>query len=225
MTGAGLQSIDFLVPGSVAIDFHFDALKLGIPIRQSETIWSRSTAFRTPNGVQTRVLDAEISLVLHLFHVLKDRFARLGGLVDVVRIVDREAIDWEFVDLFLTVEGLEVPGYLTLQAVYAFLELDPPAVPEVSGWRSIGFQSIWPNRILLNGSVGREAHHRRQMLLPFLGRGRFAEAASSLALTAVPPRTMLDYYHPDTSGSYWWRLAVGRWRRAGERRRRVASRS
>ena len=128
-------------------------------------------------------------------------------------------------DRFLGAEGLEDPAYMSLGVVYDLLDLDPPAIPDVSGWRAVAWRQLWPERILLNGSEGREAHHRRQMMLPFLGRGRVAEAASSLATISLPPKVMLDFYHPDTSGPYPWRLAVGRWRRASERRRRVESKS
>ena len=141
----GLQSLDLWGPGQVAIDLHFDPLKLGIPTLQADLVWSRSVPYPTPNGVEIRVLDAETSLILFLFHVLKDRFSSLIGLVDIVRIVEHEDLHWDYIDRFVRTEGLEVPAYLTLDAVFGALRLDAPAVPAVSGWREQAWQRLWPD--------------------------------------------------------------------------------
>jgi hypothetical protein len=223
VSGTGLQAIDLRGPHNIAVDLHFDALKLGIPIRQSALIWSRVEIFESPSCKPVRVLDAETAFILHLFHTLKDRFSFLIGLVDVLRIVERENLDWEYIDRLLEGEGLEVPAWLSLRTVYELLGLDPPRHRVPSGWRARAWRRIWPEEICLNGYAGRVQHHRRQMLVPALGRGRLRDTMASARFVMLPPRPMLDYYHPDTSGPYAWRLAVGRWRRARERRDNVRS--
>ena len=219
----GLQAVDLRGPRNVAVDLHFDALKLGIPIRQSAMIWSRLESLDSPGGRQVRVIDAETAFLLHLFHALKDRFSYLIGLVDVLRIVEREDLDWEYIDRFLEQEGLEVPAWLSLRTIYELLGLEAPRHGVPSGWRAKAWGKIWPEEICLNGYAGRVQHHRRQMLVPALGRGRLRDTMASTRFVILPPRPMLDYYHPDTAGPYPWRLAVGRWRRARERRVDVKS--
>ena len=219
----GLQAIDLRGPRSIAVDLHFDALKLGIPIRQSAMIWSRLESLFSPGGRRVRVIDAETAFLLHLFHALKDRFSYLIGLVDVLRIVEREDLDWEYIDRFLEREGLEIPAWLSLRTIYELLGLDAPVLRIPSGWRARAWERIWPKEICLNGDTGRIQHHRRQMLVPFIGRGRLRDTLASTRFVALPPRPMLDYYHPDTAGPYPWRLAVGRWRRARERRDEIKS--
>lgn len=223
ISASGLQAIDLRGPHNIAVDLHFDALKLGIPIHQNSVLWSRSEALESPSGKPMRVLDAETSFILHLFHTLKDRFSYLIGLVDILRIVEHEMLDWEFIDGFLEREGLEVPAWLSLLKIYGLLGLEAPVRRIPSGWRASAWARIWPDEICLNGDTGRIQHHRRQMLVPFICRGRLRDTFASTRFVVLPPRPMLDYYHPDTSGPYAWRLAVGRWRRARERMDEIKS--
>ncbi len=220
---AGMQSVQLWGPGRVSVDLHVDPLKLGIPTRGTDQIWARCTDLATPADGKVRVLDPESSLILFLFHVLKDRFARLLGLVDLVRIVDREDLDWQFIDDFLHDEGLEVPAYLTLQATYEALDLDPPATPEVTGWRAAAWRTLWPEQDRLQGRLSQVRHHRRQALLPLLGRGRAREGMARIWHAAFPPEVVLDYHDPDTPGPYPWRLLVGRAHRIIDRRRTARS--
>ena len=67
------------------------------------------------DGSTVRALDAETSLVFSLLHLNKDRFAKLLGFAEVVRIIDRGGIDWEFVDRFVAREGLETSHTQALQ--------------------------------------------------------------------------------------------------------------
>jgi hypothetical protein len=223
VVGTGLQAIDLHGPHNTALDLHFDALKLGIPIHQSALIWSRMESFESPAARPVRVFDPETSFILHLFHALKDRFSYLISLVDVMRIVEGEDLDWQYIERFLEREGLEEPAWLSLRTIYDLLGLDTPRHRVPSGWRARAWGKIWPEEICLNGQTGRIQHHRRQMLVPALGRGRLRDTMASARFVILPPPPMLDYYHPDTSGPYAWRLAVGRWRRARERRDDVGS--
>lgn len=220
--GAGLQSFPVWGPNGVAVDLHFDPLKLGIPIRQTDLVWSRTERYPTPSGREVRVLDPELSLIHFIFHVLKDRFSYLRGLVDITRLIEREPLDWEFIDSFLRTEGLEAPAYLTLEALYAELGRNTPPIPEVAGWRPYAYRALWPERIRLNGRIGWVGHHRRQLWIPMIGRGRTREGMAHLRTSLIPPPVILDLYNADVSGSYLRRLAVGRWRRILKRRETIA---
>ncbi len=212
-----LESVDVAYDG-VSIDLHFDIMKLGIPVRGSDAIWQRTEHLESPAGNAVRVLDPETSLILFLLHLLKDRFSYLLGFVDVVHVLEREDIDWGFVDDFLGHEGLSVLVYETLDTVYETLSLPNPRPVPQRGWRRKAWQLLWPERIRLGGHSGRVAHHRRQFWFPFLMPGRELDGIKAIAGLAFPPRTLMDHYHPDTEGPYLWRLAVGRMRRTRERR-------
>src|SRR5207248_898535 len=92
-SSGALQSLELRVK-EVPIDLHFDMLKLGIPSRLRETIWSRMIPFETSSGRSVRVPDPEIALMQFLVHLNKDRFRYLLGLADVARILSREEVDW-----------------------------------------------------------------------------------------------------------------------------------
>jgi hypothetical protein len=222
-TSGKLQSVDILYDG-VHIDLHFDILKLGIPVRQNDVIWGRTEQLQSPGGHTVRVLDAEASLVLFLLHLLKDRFSYLLGFVDVLHVLDRADIDWEFVDAFVRQEGLENLVYEALETVHETLGLASPVHPDVPGWQKQAWRALWPEAIRLDGHAGRIAHHRRQFWIPMLMSGRRWDGIKATATLAFPPRALMDHYHPDTTGPYLWRLAVGRTRRRRERRQSIERR-
>lgn len=221
LTASGaLQSVDVSYEG-IDIDLHFDILKLGVPLRHNDTIWDRTVDVRSPGGAAVRALDAETSLVLFLLHLLKDRFAFLLGYVDIVRIIERSDVDWDFVEDFLESDGLTPPAQHAMNAVCETLGVSNPLARRVHGWRGAATRVLWPASMRLGGVVGRLTHHRRQFLLPFLMPGHERAGARALLRLAVPPASLIDYHHPDTAGPVPWRLAVGRVRRARERRQAI----
>jgi len=222
LVGRGfLQAVDVWVNG-IPVDLHVDIMKLGIPVRQGELIWERTQQLRTLVGGTVRVLDPEISLVQFILHLIKDRFSYLLGFVDVLRVIERSTIDWRFIDQFVRREGLDTHFYRALEVVFTTLGLTPPAHAHPKGWRAVAWDTLWPASLRLNGLVGRAEHHRRQLWVPFTMRGRLGSATSALLGQTFPPRSLLDYYYPDTSGAYPRRLTAGRLKRARERRHRIA---
>ena len=215
-----LQSVDVLFD-DVEVDLHFDILKLGVGIRNPSLVWDRTEIVITPGGRRIRALDAEMSFAVLLIHALKDRFAYLLGLTDVRRLGDIAGLDWVFIEKFMESEGLSAVGYSSLEAIYEALGLDAPTHPAIRGWRGAASRRLWPSSIRLQGQVGRIDHHRRQKLVPFLMPGRGLDGAAALTRLTFPSSRLVDYYHWDTTGPYLWRLAVGRLRRARERREAI----
>ena len=221
-TAGHLQSVDLRDESNSHIDLHFDILKYEVATRQSQLIWDRTQFLTTPNGRQVRVLDAETSLILFLLHLNKDRFSYLLGFADVVRLVEQEDLDWELIDHFLRVEGLETHCYLALDTVFESLGLTAPGHPLPSGWRASGWKRLWPESVLLRGNLGLVSHRRRQYWIGATARGRSTEAAWRWARRVFPNRVLLDYYHPGVSGPYLWRLLRGRLKAANEHRQVAA---
>jgi hypothetical protein len=154
------------------------------------------------------VLDAETSLVHFLLHLNVDRFARLGQVTDVLRLSERADLDWYAIDELVNAEGLDVPVYLSLNAVLSpfgwQVPVDIPSGPEAWLW-----SNFWPERSRFLGADG--ARWRlRQRWIPFLTRGRKFEAARWLVKSSFPPPEVLAFYHPDTSGPYFWRVFASR---------------
>lgn len=100
-----LQHIDLRSPNGVYLDLHFDLLKVLIAGRHTIEIWDRTMPFESPSHDLVRVVDPETSLIQFLLHLTKDRFPYLMGYVDVVRIVERENLDWDYIDRFLREKG------------------------------------------------------------------------------------------------------------------------
>jgi hypothetical protein len=195
-----------------------------VPGRHGQLIWNRTIQFSASRRDSFRVIDAETALVQLLLHLTKDRFPYLLGFVDVVRIVQREPLDWAYIGQFLQDEGLEAPASLALETVFRTLSLPPPPLPVAQGWRRPIWLALWGPRTQLHGRAGRLAHHRRQFWIPLLARGRFWEGLHRLWQLAFPPRALMDHYHPDTRGPYLWRLLTGRRLRATLRKRRALAR-
>lgn len=217
-----LQSVDLNFEG-IGIDLHADLLKVEVPTRGREGIWERTLSIATPAGTLVRVLDAEISLILFAIHLNKDRFARLLGYADIVRLLAREPIDWSFVDDFLWREGLRIPVYSSLHAVSSDLGTAPPDVPRPGGWRATAWRALWPPRSRLRGALGSTTGFHRQLWIPWIAEGRTREALRWWMLRrVVPSADLLRLYEPDVDGRYPWRWLVVRYR--GWRRRRDAHR-
>jgi hypothetical protein len=218
-----LQHVDLQWGADATLDVHFDLLKILVRGRHSEEIWSRTTMFAAPGLTQARVIDPEASLIQLLLHLTKDRFPFLLGFVDVVRIVERAKLDWDYIDRFLTEEGLDATAYLALDSVFRTLNLPlPEGMPVVRGLHRPVWALLWGPRTQLLGRSGRLTHHRRQFLIPLLARGRRREGIRRLWQLLFPPRELMDHFHPHTRGPYLLRLVVGRRRRALQRRQRAS---
>jgi hypothetical protein len=218
-----LQSVD-LVVDDVAIDLHADLLKVEIPTRGRQALWSRTHLMPSPTGSSVRVIDAETSLIHFAIHLNKDRFARLLGYADIARLMARESLDWDFIREFVRGEGLRIPVFNSLHAVSAALELPSPPVPrEVRGLRARAWHRLWPAQRRLSGYVGLGTGQHRQLWIPWLAEGRTWESVRWwIRRRALPPGDLLQVYDPDVEGPYVVRLAVGRVR--GWRNRRRAAR-
>lgn len=205
-----LQTIDVVFEG-VALDIHFDLLKLGFPSRHPERAWERTVEVPLADGRSVRALGPEISLVFSLLHLNRDRFAKLLGFVEVLRIIERGDVDWDYVERLVRGEGLEVPYALTLGVVVETLGGEHPLPVPPTGWRSRMWQVAWPPDIRLLGEEGRLRFGRRgALLLPFLVRGRIAAASGYVLRRMFPRRDMVDLLHPDSRGPYLWRLVQSR---------------
>lgn len=215
-----LPSVDLRVDG-IDVDVHADLLKVEVPTRQREVFWSRTTMVPAPHGARVRALDPEATLVQFLLHLNKDRFARLLGFVDVARVVRREPqLDWGVVAAMLRVDGMTEAGLGALTRVTETLGLTPPPLLRPAGWRMQAWERLWPVEDMLHGRAGLVTLQHRQLWLPWLARGRMAEALRWwLRRRAFPARALLDYQLPDTRGPYLWRLVTGRTRRFIQRRR------
>lgn len=218
-----LQSIDLTVD-DVEVDLHADLLKIEIPTRQPEVLWSRQEAVQGPEGIRVHAVDGEISLIHFLLHLNKDRFSFLLGYADVARLVAGGDLDWAFVDNFLRREGLRVPAYQALDEVVQALRLDPPVAVTGLGWRAAAWQALWRPQRRLTGRRGAAGQAHRQFWIPWLVHGRANEALRWWVRRRLfPPVALLPVYYPRTRGPYLWRLVSGRAMRIRERRRVLRS--
>ncbi|MGH9053116.1 MAG: hypothetical protein ACRDWX_08915, partial [Acidimicrobiia bacterium] len=69
------------------------------------------------------------------------------------------------------------------------------------------------------GDLGLLRLQRRQLLIPLTARRRAGEAIPRLWERLLPPPELLAYWHPQITGPYLWRLAVGRIRTRLQQRR------
>jgi hypothetical protein len=207
-----MQAATLTVDG-VPVDIHVDPLKLGVRLRQRELVWDRTGQVPLPDGGSVRVLDPELSLILFLLHLNKDRFRYLLGFVDVRRVIERETIDWGFVARFLAAEGLTVPAAQSLAVVAETLRLDVPALPRSPGLRSRIWDVVWRPSIRLRAEEGRRRYRKRQELLPFLCAGRSREGLVNAWRVLLPPRELYEIANPTERGGYLARLVITRSRR------------
>jgi hypothetical protein len=172
----GRQQGATLNVGDVAVDLHIEVPKLGVPSRATELIWSRTVPYALPAGGTVRVLDPEAQLYSFLTHVIKDRLSTLLGFVDIVRLVQREELDWEVVRTLARVEGLELPLRLTLAAVFTHLGLPIPANGLGTTRRAAPvWRTLCRASVVLDGPPQRGQRPRRLLLMPLVIRGRRVE--------------------------------------------------
>lgn len=221
MVDAGaVQGVDLVCPSGVLVDLHTDPVKLGIPLRDYDEMWARCVTMESPDGVVVKVLDPETALVQSVLHLLKDRFSFLLGFADVARIVGG-GMDWDQVDDIVNRQGLAVYFYEALRVVDEWLDLGLP-IPPTSRLRAALWRKLWPPRSRLQGHIGMSRMVRTRYWIPFGLRGRRGEALHWWLRVIFPPRKLVPFMHPDTSGPYLWRLVSFRTRLAWERHRRNA---
>jgi len=184
-----LQHVDLRV-GNIAVDLHFDPLKIGLPTRQLDEVWSSTQMLPTPHGT-VRVLRPEVELVLLLLHLNRDRFALLGPFLDIRRIVDRADLDWAYLLGFVAEEGLQVPVWKSLAAVAEVLCLAID-VPPVGRARGRTWDRLWGGHARLQGDDGRQRARRLQMFINLHATGRARENLSELRRQLAPPRQLFE---------------------------------
>ena len=205
-----IQSVTVVVD-RMEVDIHLDVLKLGIHTRQAEQAWAALRTEELPNGADLQVLDDAWTLLLLLVHLNKDRFQRLLGYADIVRVVRQGAIDpnrfWQLADG----EGLTLPVTRTLRTVERDLDVDLGfPVPNVGGLSAATWDRLWRPEIRLLGSQGRERYRYRQDLIPLLAADRRTETLRWWLRELFPPAGAVAAEYRDTPGLYPVRLVRGR---------------
>lgn len=209
-----IDSMTFEVHPGVDLDVHTDIFKLGFPARQQQLIWERTRLFPAPGGGSVRVLDPEVALIQALLHLNKDRFTFLMAEVDVARILAQEELDWDFIERFVHVEGLEVPVLMSLAAVREDLGLDRLPVKVPTGSLATAWNALWGPKVRLNGHLGFVKRRRRAILLPFAVTGRRRAALRSARYKILPPRPVARWTYGRDSGPYAWIVISGRAQRS-----------
>lgn len=210
-----IQSVDF-ERDDIWIDLHTDPIKVGVALAGMGHIWDRVEPL-TINGADLVVLDASTSLIQAAVHLQKDRFSRLSGYVDVARIACSGDVDWRWVQNFVTAAGLHVHLNEALRVVSETLGI---AIPYDRRVASRVWRAIWPERTRLRGEVGLTRRVRTHYWIPMTMPGRRWDAIKWWSGIVIPPRAMVEYMHPETSGPYPWRVLQYRARLARDRHRR-----
>lgn len=224
ISGRQIQSITAVADG-LEVDIHLDAFKLGVWLRRPDRFWAGTRTEDLWGGGEVRTPDDAWTLVLLLLHLTKDRFQRLLGYGDIVRVVSRGDVDWARVDAIARPEGLGLPVRCALHVVEQDLDVDlglagTPFERPPAGVRAMLWRWLWRDQIRLQGSEGRRRFRYRQDLLPILARGRQLETVRWWAGEAFPPRVAVAAEYPDLGGPYLWRLTRGRIRAAEQKRAR-----
>ena len=135
----------------------------------------------------------------------------------MARIASRPDLDWEVVERFLRIEGLQVCVGKSMELVAQVLDIAVP-ISAGSGWRSKLWDFTWPPDRMLSGA-DRDRSSKRQALMPALMPGRLGDAAREWGRVLVPSRALLDIHVPELSGHStlrrmtWDRLSLRRARR------------
>lgn len=215
-----IQSVTLQVD-RLEVDLHFDPLKLGIWARQADAAWQSCRTVELDDGKSIRTLDDDWTLLLLLVHLSKDRFQRLLGYADVVRVMRGSDASWQRVLDLADGEGIADLATWACAAVEQDLQvaLRPrDAAGQHSGPRSWVWRWLWRPSIRLRGSEGRRRFRFRQDLLPLLAKGRQVQTLRWWLGELFPPSVAVAAEYPDELGPYLRRLTVGRWRSARSRR-------
>ena len=195
----------------IPVDLHVDLFKMGIPCRRPTSCGNAPPSRHCRAAHLFRVPDPETSLIHFLLHLNRDGFRNLLGYVDVLRILQREDLDWDYIDRFVRAEGIQTPVYMALRAVVTTLEESDLARFEATGVRAQIWRFVWrPGR-----STARPARRlplcapRPKPCCPCLradvslkrwrGGRRWCFLHGHLSMLL----------HPTTTGPYLWRLIKG----------------
>lgn len=212
-----------LQTGPVAVDLHFDLLKLGIPTRRADDIWEATVPYELCTGGTVRVLDATTALLNFLVHLNKDRFQRLLGYADIARVIDSGGVDWVRFFRLARDEGIETSVLCALETVLATLRLPwPNDLPSPHGLRAAAWRWLWRPGIRLRGQEGRLRFRARQQWLAVLARGRGREAVAWWLRELCPSSALVDAHYQHIRGPYLWKLVRGRVESAQQRQRDIA---
>jgi hypothetical protein len=185
-----VQNVTTRVDG-VEVDLHVDLLKTGLWMRGADRVWAATLEAELPGCGSVRVLDETAALLHFIVHLTKDRFQRLLGYADVVRIIDA-GVDWPRFLAMADVEGLRPTALCALETVMDDLGLPwPTELPSPSPLFRAMWQRIWSSRVRLRGSVGRQQHRRRQLAIIPLAQRDPAEQGRALADRLLPPAEIL----------------------------------
>ncbi|MCC5947041.1 MAG: nucleotidyltransferase family protein [Nitriliruptoraceae bacterium] len=217
-----IQSVTLQVD-DLEVDVHVDPLKLGVWTRQAGQAWASTQEIALEDGRPIRVLSDDWTLLLLLIHLSKDRFQRLLGYADVVRIMRGGDATWERVLALARGEGIEHLAEWAMDVIEADLgvrlrpEVQP--TPPRLGLRSWIWHRLWRPDIRMRGSEGRRRFRFRQNILPLLGKGRVVETLRWWLREVFPPAPAVAAEYPDEPGPYCRRLVLGRIKATRARRR------
>lgn len=200
-----LQHVDLRL-GDIQVDLHFDPFKIGLPSRRLFPVWDSTEPLVSQLGTIT-VLDAESELLLMLLHLNKDSFSMLGPLLDVRRIAEHGAIDWDRLAAAVAAEGLEVPVWSSLATVVDTLGMDLE-VPSIAGIRARTWKRIW--RHTLGGYEGRDRAPRVQRLMGLHARRRTNDQLREIRRQLLPQRALLEVAGRLRPGQPYLGYLVGR---------------
>lgn len=191
LASSGLVQTVTLTVDDIEVDLHLDLLKTGLSNLQASEIWDAAESFELPGGTIVPVLDSAAALFHFLIHLNKDRFQRLLGYADIVRIVD-SGINWDRLIALVEGEGLATPAFSSLEVVRSDLGRQRTfGVPIASGLRSRLWRLTWPRRVRLRGSEGRRRFRHRQLLIPALANRSARTVGRLYALELAPPEPIL----------------------------------
>lgn len=181
----GAQQAATVTFDGVSLDLHVEVPKFGVPSRAQSLLWAHVTTEALDSGAAVRVLDAEGHLFAFMAHVLKDRFARLLGLVDICRVAATPGLDWDAVAAIAAVDHLEAPLARVLGVVRDTLDVDLPSPWPEPRRGALAWSALCRPSVRLSGETNRP---RRLLLVPFVIPGRRGEVVQSLARRALPRR-------------------------------------
>jgi len=213
LAGGLLQSIDLRYK-DVSMDVHFDPLKMElVPTVDLDEFWSTMEMVELPG---TRVMSPTPArtLVMTLLHTMRDRFRWLGAFADIARICEDPRLDWDEVERFAVTQGYLSAVLFALGRVNRLLGLDTKLKPK----SAVTLRLLWPERRSLLGTPEDLPPPRSTLKLAVLAKGRSTEAARVWLRRLLPPRSLMDYYYPESRGPYFFRVVAARvgkrWRRS-----------
>lgn len=211
-----LDSLDIQID-DVWIDLHVDPFKVGLDLLQPDLVWG-STEIVNISGTDVEVLGLEAATLQMMLHELKDRFAFLIGHSDLMRLCTHPNLDRALLAKMVAAQGFDSLFTFVMDVVERDVRVVVHPIEPVRGWRHVVARRVWRATIRLGGDEGRRSHHRRQQFIPFLAKGRAAEALSWWWRVIFPPSELLEYWggllhphHPPLRGPYLWKLTRRRW--------------